>query len=98
MPNDSSLRTTKTHMAKKPPPKKHKPIQSLLRRMIESLPQPPQAKPVTRRISINRLTDPDMFEKPDSLEVFDKNKIVRVKLSGLPHNEDRYDFQSLISS
>lgn len=181
-------------MAKKPPPKKHKPIQSLLRRMIESLPQPPQAKPVTRRVSINRLTDPDIFEQPDSWErktaeelkkdvftvktmiyansekdtwvnelsgffskagipyrividsqnklfsfvdtqtgnskigtdtafkmdthnqvlvkfnkikyrlfinyeeVFDNEKTVRVKLSGLPHNEDRYDFQSLISS
>lgn len=194
MPNDSSLQTTKKCMAKKPPPKKHKPIQSLLRRMIESLPPPPKVKPVTRRVSINRLSDPDMFEyldlpepkkpltqysdkftvsaliyansdsdkwvnslseffskanlpyrgvndsqnklfsfvdtqtgnskicadtafmmdkynrvtvtcdKPtyrlfiNNREVFADEKIVRVKLSGLPHSEDRYDFQSLISS
>lgn len=181
-------------MAKKPPPKKHKPIQSLLRRMIESLPLLPKVKPVTKRVSINRLSDPDMFEYPDlpkpkkplsqysdeftvsaqiyansesekwtnvlsgfftkanlpycvvfdsqnklfsfvdtstgksingtdtafeldkwnrvtitcaktnyrlfinHREVFDNEKIVHVKLSGLPLNEDRYDFQSLISS
>lgn len=194
MPNDSSLQTTKKRMAKKPPPKKHKPIQSLLRRMIESLPPQPRVKPVIRRVSVNRLTDPDMFESLDlpkpkkplsqysdeftvsasvyansesdkwtdtlsgffnkanlpysvvfdsqtklfsfvntrtgentigtdtafvldewnritvtrakesyrlfinNREVLDSEKIVRVKLSGLPHSEDRYDFQSLISS
>lgn len=41
-------------------------------------------------------TNPRLFI--NNREVFADEKIVRVKLSGLPHSEDRYDFQSLISS